>query len=327
MNGHRKTATLLAIAQILMLVTGVRGDCYALSGITALSAPAYNGPELVSCGRGTNNCCMRGQQCGSNLLCLGNGKVSREYCADRDWKGCSPLCPKGFNAGYGMRKCGMNRYCCSEDCNCDKDQVFHIDPLTGAVANATDVQENLKEDVPEWWEVDSSAMLSPTPTPTPAANSTSSTPPEITPPVTPSSATSSSESSGAPNASAPAPSTSPAGSPTAAPSSGLSGAAGVGIGLGAAAAVACLAGMIGLLVSRRKKRMERAKPQSSSSTLRGSSFGDKIYPLHDPSKLHEMDGVWPEYEIGGRQLPVPKHEIDGTQLSQEAIAKRTYLRV
>lgn len=53
----------------------------------------YIGPELVSCGKGTHNCCLGGEKCGTNLLCaMFDGKHAREYCDNKEWVGCSTLC-------------------------------------------------------------------------------------------------------------------------------------------------------------------------------------------------------------------------------------------
>lgn len=37
---------------------------------------ALANPELLSCGNGTSNCCLEGQQCGANLLCYRGNQVS-----------------------------------------------------------------------------------------------------------------------------------------------------------------------------------------------------------------------------------------------------------
>jgi hypothetical protein len=67
-------------------------------GILAQDSTIYSGPELVSCGNSTNNCCASGEQCGSNLLCTdSDGGIYRQYCEAEDWTGCSMLCPREFH--------------------------------------------------------------------------------------------------------------------------------------------------------------------------------------------------------------------------------------
>lgn len=64
------------------------------AGVLARNSRTYTGPELVSCGNGTNNCCLDGEKCGSNLLFAGTGgNVARQYCSDIGSQNCSTLCP------------------------------------------------------------------------------------------------------------------------------------------------------------------------------------------------------------------------------------------
>ncbi|KAK7179672.1 hypothetical protein DPSP01_011581 [Paraphaeosphaeria sporulosa] len=64
----------------------VSADCYSHDRIKAQDSKYYIGPELVSCGNGTDNCCLAEQKCGSNLLCVdGSGGVSRQYCDNAAW--------------------------------------------------------------------------------------------------------------------------------------------------------------------------------------------------------------------------------------------------
>jgi hypothetical protein len=79
-------------------ISGVRFDCYWRSGrfsvalhlqrqrrgvgfwkqLTQLSSGKIRpGAVLLSCGRGTNNCCLPGDLCGSNLLCTQNAGIAQ----------------------------------------------------------------------------------------------------------------------------------------------------------------------------------------------------------------------------------------------------------
>lgn len=77
-----------------LLMSSVRADCYTrdgmipqslldryltlVIGILAQDSEFYRkgAPELVSCENGTNNCCLRSKNCGSNLLCyLADGHI------------------------------------------------------------------------------------------------------------------------------------------------------------------------------------------------------------------------------------------------------------
>ena len=79
---------------VAALVTTASADCYSHDGIKALDSKYYTGPELVSCGNGTANCCLEGQKCGTNLLCAdGGGGVTRQYCANPSFNDCSDMCP------------------------------------------------------------------------------------------------------------------------------------------------------------------------------------------------------------------------------------------
>ncbi|PVI01599.1 hypothetical protein DM02DRAFT_727783 [Periconia macrospinosa] len=314
-----RSSVVLFVGQTLLSAT-VNADCYALSGITAQQSQWYSGPELVSCGQGTNNCCLVGQRCGSNLLCLGE-KLSREYCADPSWEGCSRMCPQGFNAGWGVQKCGNNTYCCGEGCDCKKG-LYYIDPKTGEAMNFTDAKSISTETV-SWWLPDSSASSSPTSKP--ATSSTSSVPAKTT---SSSSSTTSAGSASSAN-SAPSGESSPSTEPQ---PSGFSGAVGVGIGLGSAAAFALIIGLVWFLLQRRKERLEiqKRKERAVDEVSQRNPFEDRAYPFENPPKMHEMDGVWPDHEIEGRNMPAPprpQHEIDGTQVAPEIIAKQNYLRL
>lgn len=105
---HRHASPLSKLSRVMLpqallisaLAAVVRADCYSHDGIKALDSKYYKGPELVSCGNGTDNCCLDGQKCGSNLLCVdGSGGVSRQYCDNAAWIGCSDMC-----AGKSLRQ-------------------------------------------------------------------------------------------------------------------------------------------------------------------------------------------------------------------------------
>jgi hypothetical protein len=104
------SSKVVALISILTFaVNHVRGDCYTRDGTTmrrfhtfshdsdsspgtaAKASRYYNGPELVACGRNSQTCCLAGQKCGSNLLCSEGPKLTREYCANKNWENCSPL--------------------------------------------------------------------------------------------------------------------------------------------------------------------------------------------------------------------------------------------
>ena len=88
---------LLSFALICALVGSIRADCYSRDQVKARDSKYYFGPELVSCGNGTNNCCLEGEKCGTNLLCVNQeGTASRGYCSDPLWNDCSDLCPGEF---------------------------------------------------------------------------------------------------------------------------------------------------------------------------------------------------------------------------------------
>jgi hypothetical protein len=71
-------------------------DCH-VSGVFAMDSKNYTGSSApIQCGRGSNNCCMPGQKCGSSLLCIASNNpnsMSRQYCSNKDWEGCSNLLP------------------------------------------------------------------------------------------------------------------------------------------------------------------------------------------------------------------------------------------
>jgi len=93
----RETELAMPLSLFLLLwglMVEIEADCYSRDGIAALHSGFYGGPELISCGNGTTNCCLADQRCGTNLLCTDlNGGISRQYCDNPNWHGCSNMCP------------------------------------------------------------------------------------------------------------------------------------------------------------------------------------------------------------------------------------------
>lgn len=78
---------------VFCLAAVTKADCYSHDGIKALDSRYYSGAELVSCGNGTDNCCLANEKCGTNLLCANaNGGIARQYCDNAAWIGCSDMC-------------------------------------------------------------------------------------------------------------------------------------------------------------------------------------------------------------------------------------------
>ncbi|KAJ4295304.1 hypothetical protein N0V90_007315 [Kalmusia sp. IMI 367209] len=159
---------ILPLFLIAALAATANADCYSHDGIKARDSKYYTGPELVSCGNGTANCCLEGQKCGTNLF-------------------------KGADAaGVSLRDCGNNIYCCAastEEACCEDERAFYVDPDNGSVTQTT---EAAKTKSPRWFAVDTSSIL--------ASSTISSTPSSTSATQTPdsSSATSTSPSSGTP---------------------------------------------------------------------------------------------------------------------------------
>lgn len=136
----------------------VRADCYSRDRVAALDSAVYRGPELLSCGKGTNNCCLVNEKCGTNLLCYGSG-YARQYCADPGWEGCSQLSPETVDHGLSITFCGNNIYCYKplDTCCLDSSSTrYFIDPMTGDVKDESEANSTAS---PTWWKVDSASIL------------------------------------------------------------------------------------------------------------------------------------------------------------------------
>jgi len=252
---------------------------------------------LLSCGRNTNNCCLPGQKCGSNLLCYNptRNTLSRQYCADPDWNGCSALAPskpltlnvldgpltstKDFgSAGKQLTECRNNTVTVGD--SCQTDVVWFVDPADGTLYNTS-----LKSSTaaPTYWSIESSAILASATASgssvasSPLSATVTSTGPATAPPVNTSSA-----------------------SPS---SSGLSAGAGAGIGIGAAAALAIAAVVVWLYI-RRRRRQSALHDQSQKPFEADTS--EAPYPCTDVHKTvyahdaHETVAQAPRQELGGQ---------------------------
>ncbi|KAF2117019.1 hypothetical protein BDV96DRAFT_597966 [Lophiotrema nucula] len=245
------------LAFVLSLLRLVEADCYSHDQVLANNSVPYYGPELVSCGNGTNNCCLHGQECGSNLLCKDpNGDTSRQYCADRYWSQCSTLCSEYDTAGTYLTVCGNNIFCCtsSNDTCCDNGTGYFVHPDSGIVQPAS---EGSTTALATYWSVDSAAILQSAST----SQSSSSTSSTISTPTTTTTTTSdaSASSNSLPTTASATISTAtlPSSQPSPVTSSnGLSAGAGAGIGVGGAVAVAGIVALAWLLFRERKKRRQ-----------------------------------------------------------------------
>jgi hypothetical protein len=278
------------------------------SGVRATDSKFYNGPELLSCGRNTNNCCLRGERCGSNLLCYNpsKGTIARQYCADPDWNGCSTLAPskpstlnmldvpltstKEFNAaGKQLTECRNNTVTVGDSCQADV--VWFVDPADGTVYN-TSLKSSTAS--PTYWSIDSSAILA-SATASGSSVISSALSATVTPTSGPGSATVSDTS---PTANAPPANTSSAASPP----SGLSAGAGAGIGIGAAAAVGIVAVAVWLYI--RKRRRQSASQESNQKPFEADT-SEALYPYAGAHKAsyahdaHETVAQAPRQELGG----------------------------
>ncbi|KAF1922104.1 hypothetical protein BDU57DRAFT_511284 [Ampelomyces quisqualis] len=232
---------LLTAGVLALVIADVQGDCYSRDGVAATESRYYTGPELVACGRGSNTCCTPGQKCGSNLLCSQGPKLTREYCANKDWQGCSALGAEILPYGITVNECGANLVCYnSTSCCTNGGPIHYVNPATGEVKDA--MAQNGDTVPVTWWDIGSSSTSSMVQESATARPISQSTPPTgVSTPVvgTVSSPTSS-------------PTTSASANPDAADTDGLSTGASVGVGIGCAAAVAGLATLGGLWYRRRR---------------------------------------------------------------------------
>lgn len=65
-----------------------------------MDSSVYRGPELQPCGKNISTCCLPHEKCGTNLLCSNYGSFSRQYCANKNWQGCSQLSPGSYRMLY-----------------------------------------------------------------------------------------------------------------------------------------------------------------------------------------------------------------------------------
>ncbi|OAG12316.1 uncharacterized protein CC84DRAFT_1211889 [Paraphaeosphaeria sporulosa] len=270
----------------------VSADCYSHDRIKAQDSKYYIGPELVSCGNGTDNCCLAEQKCGSNLLCVdGSGGVSRQYCDNAAWIGCSDMCAGNDAAGVSIHDCGDNIYCCgvnTEDACCTDERAFYVDPDDGGVTQTTVAA---KTKAPRWFTVDSSSLLA---SMSSASSSLASSTPSSTPASTsaPAATTASSASSATPTP-----------TETAKGSSGISGGAGAGIGIGAAAGIALVAALMWFLLRKKKQNASRGAVSGTTDYPIGKSGPQPEYYAHnvelDNGNLvsQELDGGNSRHEL------------------------------
>jgi hypothetical protein len=293
------------------------------SGVLARDSRYYVGPELLSCGKGTSNCCLSGQKCGTNLLCSDSTRLSRQYCADKNWDGCSTLCADvSASAGTILGECGDNTYCCGQDCDCKTANRYFVDPETGEVKDAS---QGSSSGSATWWSVDSVSLLA-----SGATDGFGSVLSSVA--VTSSSLVSASRSlsmtamtdsstSQATLTTAMVPSSSIFTSTTTThPSKGLSAGAGAGIGIGSAAGVAGVATLTWLLFRKRKmRRLLQSGPKSSSQ---GPPSGNDLKHVTDISwgggdgqHLHDIREPYTTY--GDAPRIHTRTELDGASTVHE----------
>ncbi|KAH7138476.1 hypothetical protein B0J11DRAFT_16333 [Dendryphion nanum] len=271
----------------VVLVPTVDGDCYAYDGVFALNSKYYTGQELVSCGNGTNNCCLKDEKCGTNLLCVNpKGGVTRQYCANKDWSQCSTMCVNlNPNAGLDLTDCGRNVYCCGSgnfDC-CRANRGFYVDPNNGNVRIAASGEFSISTAAsPTWWTVDSTSILR-IPATTPGSSVTtlfstlSSTSVPTSTFATTSTSTATSTAITNPNS-----------------SGGISAGAGAGIGVGGAVVV--VGGIVlGWYILRKRRKQRELQAQTV--------LPPHPYPYHDNS--YQADLYTQKTSIELRQQEAP----------------------
>ncbi|KAF2833418.1 hypothetical protein CC86DRAFT_415172 [Ophiobolus disseminans] len=270
---------LLHVPTVLITVAiasvGVRADCYSRDGILAKDSKVYKGDPLTPCGRGSNTCCLPDEKCGTNLLCATRGgDLSRQYCANKEWEGCSELSP---DHGLAVRDCGGNIVCyfgLPADC-CAFGPLYYVNPLTGEVKNAS-LRDSTATVSPTYWEVTSSTVISSSTTSPVSTTVVSSTTPAST------------------NTTA----------PISNPSSKLSARAGAGIGVGAAALLGVFALLVWFCTTRRKKQKAartQVGPHDSGAAFQyqgtaKSSMHEMPHP-QPVSQRHELSEGRPTYQL------------------------------
>ncbi|KAF5845831.1 hypothetical protein GGP41_009629 [Bipolaris sorokiniana] len=269
----------------------VRADCYSRDGVLARDSAVYAGPELLSCGKGTNNCCLSGEKCGTNLLCYGpvNGGdrrgYSREYCSDPNWTNCSQISPDTRAHGLAITSCGKNIYCHSPlDTCCTTGPTYFIDPMTGELKNTSEADSDAS---PTFWSIDSAILL--------ATSSAMDLQPTNSIPTTSSPAISAGTST-----------TLPSSELTPPPSTSLSPGASAGIGVGCGVAVIASGILAWLLIRRRKSKAQEmldystnVLPEHQTSLVADDKFPQMSYvqPHGEHYARHELDEGRPRAEL------------------------------
>lgn len=268
-----------------------------------MNTTVYDGKtELVSCGQGTNNCCLRGEQCGTNLLCKSidgpnGGWLKRQYCADIYWEGCSKAAPGKLlymqikqyrpndlrwsteyqDGGVVLNNC-LNNVFTLQYRNCSGEGAgpfFFVDPTNGDVTSMSTSSGTTA--TASYWSINTAEAL--------ASQSAASVSASLAALSTSSSAQSTPTATASTRASAA--SASPTASQTPSPSggSGLSAGAGAGIGIGAAAAIALIAGLGWFWRRERKKRLAL---QGQSQAAYAPQTSELAYSPHPNTDTHKI---------------------------------------
>ncbi|KAF1958907.1 hypothetical protein CC80DRAFT_546225 [Byssothecium circinans] len=116
--------SLIGLATVLSLSSGVASQCYFPNGKVVASDTICNPNALVS------SCCYDNQACLSNGLCMSDphsptkARLHRGTCSDKTWKSsacprqCTSLADKGANV-YSCNQTNADSYCCFDDCKCN----------------------------------------------------------------------------------------------------------------------------------------------------------------------------------------------------------------
>ncbi|KAH8701414.1 hypothetical protein GQ44DRAFT_53918 [Phaeosphaeriaceae sp. PMI808] len=307
------------VSLLVVLVAVVRADCYSHDGILARNSKYYTGPELVSCGNGTNNCCLAGEKCGTNLLCSRGTANARQYCADKNWVGCSTMCPGNDAAGVSLKECpgNSNVYCCGT-CDCTKN-LFYVHPFTGEVSSVAEAPSKAATDKPTWWAVDSTAILAGSTSIARASSSIASAAVSSAASLTVSGSALSTGSSGMTMSfSAPTTTSPPAGATSntgdnnaPAPSRGLSAGASAGIGVGCTLGAVALGVLGWLFVRERRKRKALQTPAGPAQPMHELGADGNAYNTNGehyntaPKDAYAQHGVMQRHELGSTQ----RHEL------------------
>ncbi|KAH4085915.1 hypothetical protein HBI56_217700 [Parastagonospora nodorum] len=210
-----------------------------LAGVLAMDSSTYGGPELQPCGNNISTCCLPDEKCGTNLLCSTTRAFSRQYCANKNWQGCSQLSPETTNHGLEIKACGGNIFCYHQpmDTCCTNGPLFFVNPETGWVANGSERDTTAS---PTYWQPSYTSELallsSSTPQPTATSIEIMSTFTSLTLHPSPTDTMKSSSQN----------------------SSDLSPVAGAGIGVGSAIVVVSLVAFTWLLVRYRRSSHRRS---------------------------------------------------------------------